>query len=215
MRVYGGMVAYPYTGSMKRLFETSFMTNETVRLYFHDRIMAQLFVPLVPKFIRPNHITALRFFLIPFNIYFLWIENWQVLIPLFLFTGFTDILDGSLARLRKQITLWGTIADPAADKLLMGSVATIFVLREVDYLLAFTLVLLELLIVLGAWSRKRRGEYISANWTGKIKMALQVVAITLLFIGKMTGEPITFMVGTVILVISLGFSVLSLITYGL
>jgi cardiolipin synthase (CMP-forming) len=200
---------------MKRLFETSFMTNETVRLYFHDRIMAQTFVPLIPKFVKPNHITVLRFFLIPFNIYFLWIENWHILIPLFLLTGFTDVLDGSLARLRKQITLWGTIADPAADKILMGSVATIFIVREVDYLLAFTLVLLELLIILGAWSRKSRGEYISANWTGKIKMALQVTGIALLFIGKMTGSPIAFVSGTVIVVVSLAFAVMSLISYGL
>jgi len=200
---------------MKNLFETSFMTNETVKLYFQDHLLAKTLIPLVPRWIKPNHITVLRFFLIPINIYFLWTEQWNILIPLFLFTGFTDLLDGSLARVRKQITLWGTIADPTADKLLMGSVAVIFIVREVDYLLAFTLILLELLIVLGAYSRQKRGEYISANWSGKIKMALQVIGIALLFIGKMTNEPISFIAGTVIVIASLGFAALSIISYGL
>lgn len=200
---------------LKALSATSFMTNDTVVLYLQDKILAKTLIPLIPKFVKPNHLTVLRFILTPFVIYFLWVENWNVLVPLFLLTAFTDTLDGSLARVRKQITLWGTIADPAADKLLIGSVACIFIFREVDFILAFSLVLLEVLIIIGAYSRKRRGEYISANWSGKIKMLLQVISIFLLFLSKMTGEPWLFVSGTIVLMISLFFAALSLITYGL
>ncbi len=199
---------------MITLTSKTLMTNETVVLCRHDRVLAKILLPIIPAWIKPNHITVLRFFLIPPVAYLTWTENWSVLIPLFLFAGFTDLLDGTLARVRKQITLWGTIADPAADKLLIGSVAVLF-LAQVSFLLAFVLVFLEVLIVLGAYLRKRRGEYISANWSGKIKMFLQVVGLAFLFLAKFGLADYLDTIGISVLVTSLGFAVLSLLTYGL
>ena len=197
------------------LTQKTFMTNETVQLYFQDRVLAKTLIPLIPNWIKPNHLTVLRFFLIPFVIYDMYFEAWPIAIPLFLFAGFTDVLDGSLARVRKQITLWGTIADPTADKLLIGSVACIFIVREVHHLLALGILFVEFLIVLSAYMRKRRGEYVSANGSGKVKMFLQVVGVTCLFLGKLYAAPWLFAAGTGLLVISLGFAVMSLVSYGL
>lgn len=201
--------------SLNKLTSKTLMTNETVELYIQDRILAKILLPIIPRWVKPNYLTVLRFILIPPVIYLLWQENWSWLVPLFLFAGFTDVLDGSLARVRRQITLWGTIADPAADKLLVGSVAVIFVAREVSFLLAFTMVLMEFLVILGAYSRQRRGEYISANWSGKIKMLLQVMGLVSLFLVQF-GLPGAFgLAGIAMLVASLFFAVLSLVTYGL
>lgn len=199
---------------MIKLTTRNFMTNETVVLYPHDHVIAKIFLPLIPRWIRPNHLTVLRFMMVPPVAYLTWDENWPVLIPVFLIAGFTDLLDGTLARVRRQITLWGAIADPAADKLLIGSVAVLF-LAKVSFLMAFLLVFLEVLIVLGAYLRKRRGEYLSANWSGKIKMLLQVIGLVLLFVGRLAGIDWLEPLGLGIMITSLGFAVISLLSYGI
>jgi len=191
------------------------MTNDTIVLYRHDRFLAKTILPLIPKWVKPNHLTVLRFISIPFVAYLTWTENWAWLIPVFILSGLTDMLDGTLARVRKQITLWGTIADPAADKLLIGSVAVLFLAREISFLLAFTLVFLEFLIILGAYMRKRRGEYISANWSGKMKMLLQVIAIAGLIIAKLFAIAWLTPICVALIITSFFFAIVSLVTYGL
>lgn len=200
---------------MATLTSRSLMTNDTIVLYKHDRILAKILLPIIPKWIKPNHLTVVRFISVPFVAYLTWAENWPWLIPLFILSGFTDLLDGTLARVRKQITLWGTIADPAADKLLIGSVAVLFLAKEVSFLLAFTLVFLEFLIILGAYLRQRRGEYISANWSGKMKMLLQVIAIAGLIIAKFSGLDWLNPVCIALIITSFFFAIVSLVTYGL
>ncbi len=191
------------------------MTNETVKLYWHDRILAKTILRLIPRDVRPNHLTILRFLLTPFVLYYLWRENWPVVVPLFLFAALTDALDGSLARTRKQITMWGTVADPAADKLLIGSVVALFVAQEIDIVFATIIIVIELMIILTGLARRRRGEYVSANWYGKLKMLFQVVGVTALLIARWSGIQlfVPFSIGT--LSIAIVFAVISLLTYGL
>lgn len=189
------------------------MTNENIQLYPHDRIFAWTLVPITPKFIRPNHLTVLRFLLIPFVLLAMWNESWTWSLGFFLFAALTDAWDGSLARLRKQITLWGTLADPVADKLLIGTVVILFVAKEINIIFAITIVIIEIMLIIGAYIRKRQGRYISANNYGKIKMVLQVIGISLLLIAKLFGVEmaVPFAVGTFSVAILL--AVVSLITY--
>jgi len=189
------------------------MTNESVKLYPHDHILAWTLVPLTPKFVRPNHLTLFRVILTPFVLVALWYELWPWALGLFVFTAITDAWDGSLARLRKQITLWGTLADPIADKFLIGSVMVLFVAREINVVFAGTILVIELLLVIGAYIRKRQGRYASANNYGKLKMFLQVVGVALLLVTKLMGVDtyVPFAVGTFSIAIVL--AVVSLITY--
>ena len=90
-------------------------------LFPHDKIMAVTFLPLIPRWVTPNAITIARFVLTPLVVFLILIENYNIGIPLFIATAFTDVLDGSLARVRKKVTKWGTLHDPVADKLLIGS----------------------------------------------------------------------------------------------
>jgi len=189
------------------------MTNENIRLYPHDRIFALTLVPITPRFIRPNHLTILRFLLVPFVLVALWYQAWDWSLGIFLFAALTDAWDGSLARLRKQITLWGTMADPVADKLLIGSVVILFVAREINIIFAITIVLIELMLVVGAYIAKRQGRHTSANNYGKMKMFLQVVGVALLLIAKVFGleTAVPFAIGTFCVAILL--AIVSLITY--
>lgn len=190
------------------------MTNDTIRLFPHDRVFAKVFIPLIPSSVRPNHFTVLRFVLIPLVLFSIWLESWPASLTLFLLASFTDALDGSLARLRKQITMWGTVADPIADKLLIGSVVVLFVAREIHPGFAALIVLLEILIVIGALLRRRRGSYVAANEYGKLKMFFQVVGVTFLLLAKLIGITfaIPFAIGTFSL--ALIFAMVSLVTYG-
>ena len=189
------------------------MTNENIRLYPHDRLFAWTLVPLTPRFVKPNHLTILRVVLTPVVLFLLWQELWPWALGLFLFAALTDAWDGSLARLRKQITLWGTMADPVADKLLIGTVVILFVAKEINIIFAVTIVVIELLLVGGAYLRKRQGRFASANNYGKLKMFLQVLGVTLLLVAKLFGVEmaVPFAIGTFSLAILL--AVVSLITY--
>ncbi len=111
--------------------------------------------------------------------------------------------------------MWGTVADPAADKLLIGSVVALFVAQEIDIVFATIIIVIELMIILTGLARRRRGEYVSANWYGKLKMLFQVVGVTALLIARWSGIQlfVPFSIGT--LSIAIVFAVISLLTYGL
>jgi len=72
----------------------------------------------------PNMITLSRFALIPLFLY-LYLEGYAVaaLITV-LVAGFTDMLDGYIARRSGQITIAGSLLDPLADKLMMLAIVT-------------------------------------------------------------------------------------------
>jgi CDP-diacylglycerol--glycerol-3-phosphate 3-phosphatidyltransferase len=156
--------------------------NEKIHLYPHDYIYKSVLDRFIPKKIRPNHITVFRMFCIPPVLYFLYVDNYNVGVPLFIFAALTDALDGCLARIRKQITTWGIIYDPLADKLLIGSVIFLIVLQHINFYLGLALLIVEILIIIGAWFQQRRGRVESANFWGKLKMLTEVVAISLLLL---------------------------------
>lgn len=190
------------------------MTNENIRYFPHDRLFEKTILRLIPRRVHPNHVTILRFILIPFVLYFLLLGDWRLALGSFLVAALTDAIDGSLARTRKQITMWGTVADPVADKLLIGSVVVLFVAKEVNPLFALMIVFIEMLIVFGAFQRRRRGLLVSANDYGKLKMLFQVLGVTILLVAKLVGFQLAvpFAIGT--FSIAIIFAIVSLLTYG-
>ena len=191
------------------------MTNDDIHFYPHDRALNWILVRFIPRWIKPNHLTIARFCLIIPVLALLYVRNWPWALGLFLFAAFTDALDGTMARMRKQITVWGTIADPIADKMLIGSVVVLFVAEEVNPWFSALIVFMEILIIAGAVYRQRRGALSSSNEYGKIKMILQVVGVSLLMLARIFGIPLAvhFAVGT--LSVAIVFAIVSLLTYGL
>ena len=190
------------------------MTNENIKLYPHDKLFYRFFVRFLPASVEPNDLTKLRFILTPFVWLMLWDERWAWALSIFAIAALTDAMDGTLARMRKQITMWGTVADPTADKILIGSVVVLFVAREVNITFAAIIILMECLIVASAIYRKRKGITSSANNYGKVKMILQVLGVGMLLIAKLVGieTAVPFAVGTLSLAIA--FALVSLLTYG-
>lgn len=141
-------------------------------------------------------------------------QQYSIGVPFFLLVAFTDALDGSLARVRKQITEWGTFYDPVADKLLIGSVVLLIVIQHVNPWFGFVIIALEVLIILGGFLRRIDGKLVTANVFGKTKMVLQVVGVMALLIAVWLGVDlfIPFSIGTLSLAIV--FAIISLFTYG-
>ncbi len=177
--------------------------------------MKWLVLPFIPKAITPNQVTVFRFLATPFVIWGLAVGAYTWSIPLFVAVAFTDMIDGSLARVRKQVTEWGTFFDPIADKMLITLSAVVVVVQAVGWWLTTLVIFVELAIVLGGMLHKQRGIDVTANHWGKAKMFMQVTGVTLLLCGLALVSPGFIMAGTVVLLISVILAVMSLFTYGL
>lgn len=188
------------------------MTNENIKLFPHDHVLRRTIIPLIPRWIRPNHITVFRIIATPFVLAVLLFENYTWGMPFFILVACTDAVDGSLARLRKQITAWGTIADPVADKILIGGILLFIVIQHINLYFGLVLVGLELIALIGGWLKKRRGIISSPNVFGKTKMILQVCGIGFLLIALWSGISlfVPFSIGTLSLAIV--FAVIALFT---
>lgn len=186
------------------------------KLYPHDHVMRYTFVPLVPRWITPNHITLFRMALTPFVVWVLFLGDYRLGIPLFILAAFTDMLDGSVARIRRQITPWGIFFDPVADKMLVGGVALTVALKYFHPALVFVAIALDLLPALVFLSRTNPGkDMMKANVWGKVKMVLQFLALTALLFGIFWNSVNLILAGEVILGISLLFALIAAVTYSL
>ncbi|MDG1949284.1 MAG: CDP-alcohol phosphatidyltransferase family protein [bacterium] len=185
------------------------------KLYPHDTVMRYTFLPLIPSFITPNMVTMFRIVMTPLVLWLLYVQNFEIGVPLFLFVAFTDAIDGSLARVRKQITDWGTFYDPLADKILIGSVVLLVVMQHVNVFLGLIIVLIEAMLVTGGIIRKRNGKTTTANIYGKIKMILQVLGVLILLIALWAGYDLFIPISAGTLSLAVVFAIISLFTYGL
>lgn len=132
----------------------------------------------------PNLITLVRILLIPvFVIFFITPtpDRSMSAAVIFVVAAITDLLDGFIARRTGQVTKLGKLLDPIADKLLVLSALILLVNVDRVSALAAILVIAREVAVTGIRAiAAGEGMIIVAETTGKYKMALQVVAITLL-----------------------------------
>jgi CDP-diacylglycerol---glycerol-3-phosphate 3-phosphatidyltransferase len=129
----------------------------------------------------PNVLTLLRIVAVPVLVVALLDETPDgdvIAAIVFALAAFTDGLDGYIARRNKQVTTFGKLMDPLADKLLV--IAALISLVSLDRLAAWIamVIIARELAVTGLRSiAAERGVVISASWLGKLKTALQVAAI--------------------------------------
>lgn len=182
--------------------------------FYTDQLLARTLLRLVPKTIAPNYITALRFLLVPVIFFFFIYGHYRAGGVLFIFAALTDALDGALARTTGQISEWGKVFDPLADKLLVGSAAAILVTRFLSFSLAAAIVGVELfLILLGYWKKYYRRAKIEANCFGKTKMISQSVGLAVLCLGVVAQSSWLMLAAAGVLYLSVAFAFLSLFGY--
>lgn len=134
----------------------------------------------------PNVLTSLRIILIP---PFAWLVlradnehlGWMwAAFGLFAALMITDKLDGDIARARGLVTDFGKIADPIADKALMTTALVCLNLVGVlPWWITVVIVAREFGITVWRMIQLRRGRVVPASKGGKLKTALQTLAVGL------------------------------------
>ena len=127
----------------------------------------------------PNVLTTLRILIAPFLGYFMYSEKYIIAIILFALGGFTDILDGYIARKYNFITKWGKVFDPLADKLMQITALVFLVMHDfIPIAVLIIVVIKETLMVIGGILLYRKGKtVIGANWYGKLATVIFYFAI--------------------------------------
>ena len=148
----------------------------------------------------PNKITVGRIVATPFIAWLIYqpglTARWAAFM-LFVAAAVSDVVDGNLARDKDEITRFGQLLDPIADKLLLFATLipifwmtrhpTILAADKVDYAIkwwgsfpvwvALLLVGREVLITVFRFFAKRRGIVIPAMGAGKLKAVVQNIFI--------------------------------------
>lgn len=185
--------------------------NRDIKLFPHDYLFKWVVEPWVPRWLHPNMVTVLRMLLTPFVLLFLAQDNYRIGVPFFLFVALTDAFDGSLARVRKQITEWGILYDPIADKMLIGSVLLVIVLRHINFYLGAGLIAVEAIMLAGGWYYRVRGRVEPAGGWGKLKMITEVIGILILLASLWFDVDLLVDISNGTLALALVFAILSIL----
>jgi CDP-diacylglycerol---glycerol-3-phosphate 3-phosphatidyltransferase len=132
-----------------------------------------------------NGLTAVRLLLVPVFAIALFREHghsdgWRIVAwGIFAVASVTDRLDGELARRRGLVTEFGKLADPIADKALIGTALVgLSLLHDLSWWITVVILVREVGVTLLRFWVIRLGV-IAASRGGKVKTLLQSVAIGL------------------------------------
>ena len=130
----------------------------------------------------PNMLTILRIILIPVFVVLFFKDLKKAALAVFIAASLTDMLDGYLARKLNQITDFGKLFDPLADKLM---VLTAMVCQTVAGPLPLVAVIIvaikELVMVLGGIFMLSKNVVVYSNYAGKAAQVCFIASLILSF----------------------------------
>lgn len=126
----------------------------------------------------PNIITMLRFVFIPFILVSLYYNNYIIAFILLTLSGFSDVLDGFIARKYNLITDFGKLMDPLADKTTQLTILITLGLKHIIPLWILCVIALkEFLMIAGASFLYGKDMVVSSKWYGKLTTVVFYFAI--------------------------------------
>ena len=173
----------------------------------------------------PNQITVSRIIMIPIFVVFMLVDfGWRdvtflgATIPvghllgaiIFIIAAITDFIDGYYARKHNLVTNMGKFLDPLADKLLVS--AALIILVELGFAPAWIVIIIisrEFAVTGLRLILADEGEVVAAKQLGKIKMWTQIVAISALLLHNVFFEMFSIPFASIMLYVSLFFTVWS------
>lgn len=165
------------------------------------------------RFNLPTILTFSRIILIPF---FVLITPKSPLlgITIFIIASATDFLDGYLARKSGQITKFGIILDPIADKFLVISALILLVdMVRLSAWIAIVIIVREFVVTALRVVALSKDIVIPAETGGKLKTAAQMAAIILLLLPGGIGDLDFYDIGLVLMYIALILAMVSGVKY--
>lgn len=152
----------------------------------------------------PNVLTVLRIVAVPVVVVALLEETPEgdvIAAAVFALAALTDGLDGYIARRRREVTTFGKLMDPLADKLLVtAALVSLVSLDRLAAWVAMVIIAREFAVTGLRAVAAERGAVIAASWLGKLKTALQVAAIFALIAFEPTPLAVDLLVYAAVLV---------------
>lgn len=145
----------------------------------------------------PNILTLFRLFLVTVFVleFFSQMQNSLIIsIIIFLCAGFTDVLDGYIARKHNLVTKWGMVIDPLADKIMLVTVLTCLAIK--NYIPSWILIIIavkELFMVAAGTILYNRNIVIPSNQFGKITTIMFYISIFTLTVSKTLGRYLIYL----------------------
>ncbi|WP_215492515.1 CDP-diacylglycerol--glycerol-3-phosphate 3-phosphatidyltransferase [Fenollaria sporofastidiosus] len=162
-----------------------------------------------------NKITMFRIFLLPIFVLSCYFDQSGISsLLIFLLGSFSDFLDGYVARKYNMITDFGKFIDPIADKILVLSAFIMFIERGfVEPWVVIVVLFRELLISGFRMLAAKKNISIAADIFGKLKTTTQFFCVIFFFLTIILISGKMFIIGKVLLYISVVLTVLSMINY--
>ncbi len=140
----------------------------------------------------PNYLTLFRILLVPVMVVVLLSEvfasDWPAAAVFFL-ASITDVADGYLARRNDQVSTFGKLWDPLADKLLVtAALISLVSLDKLEAWVAMVIISREFMVTGLRQIAVEQGRVISASAAGKFKTFLQVAMVLVLIV--IDGRPV-------------------------
>jgi len=135
---------------------------------------------------------------------------------LFAAAAITDWLDGYLARVLNQASVFGAFLDPVADKLMVTAALIVLIkLGYVDALIAFIIIGREIAIsALREWmAQLGNSKNVAVSMLGKVKTTFQMIAILLLLYHEPVMNLSLHLAGTVLIYIAAILTLWSMVYY--
>ncbi|MBS0288251.1 MAG: CDP-diacylglycerol--glycerol-3-phosphate 3-phosphatidyltransferase [Proteobacteria bacterium] len=169
----------------------------------------------------PNAFTAARICLIPCFVvsFYLPIPQAGVITAgIFCLAGFTDWLDGFLARLLNQTSRFGAFLDPVADKLIVAVALVLLVGEYGKFWLtipAAIIVSREIAIsALREWMAEiGKRTKVSVSYIGKVKTFIQIISIIILLAHPADWDLPWVKVGVILMYIAAYLTLWSMVSY--
>lgn len=136
----------------------------------------------------------------------LWMDFRWATFALCLLAALTDVLDGELARRRNEISEFGKVIDPLADKVFVATMVVILLLKGTLPIWFAGVVLGRDLVILlgGLYIERRTGKVLPSNYPGKIAVVSLSLTLLMLVMG-VTGTLIDTLMGISLLLLGVSF----------
>jgi cardiolipin synthase len=164
----------------------------------------------------PNLLTVMRICLAPFLVSAILGDRFGLAFALFIVAGFSDALDGLLARMLEQRTSLGQYLDPIADKLLLS---TLFLVLMYKGLMPMTVTVLVfgrdvgiLLVATLLYAVVGRREFAPSIF-GKANTLAQIAAVAFVLLHQLTTAQWVVVVRLVALDATIGLTIASGLHY--
>lgn len=161
-----------------------------------------------------NSITILRIGISPVVLFLFFKEINYLGLFAYSLAIFTDLIDGKIARKKNQITNFGIIMDPIADKILI--IAILIVLIKFNWVPAWMCILIGLREILVTSIRTfylAKGKVIPAKTLGKYKTIWQMLGLLIILLLFIFQIPAKYLISNLIMVLILFISVISAIDF--